>query len=88
MLLLMILNQIQAAAPDTALNLTPEETAWLNENKDNIRYGPNPYWPPGDYMENGEHKGIVADYIKIFENNSVLPLKAPIMTIGKRFITA
>ncbi|MDK2956791.1 MAG: hypothetical protein PWQ57_2287 [Desulfovibrionales bacterium] len=65
--LMAALTPAMAAAPDPALNLTSEETAWLNKNKDSILYGPNPYWPPGDYMENGEHKGIVADYIKIFE---------------------
>ncbi|MEZ7197391.1 response regulator [Pseudodesulfovibrio karagichevae] len=56
-----------AAAPDPALGLTPEETAWLEANRDTLRYGPNPSWPPGDYMEDGKHKGIVSDYVKIFE---------------------
>lgn len=56
-----------AVSPDPALKLTPEEIIWLSDNRDAIRYGPNPNWPPGDYMENGEHKGIVADYIGIFE---------------------
>jgi signal transduction histidine kinase/ActR/RegA family two-component response regulator len=55
------------AAPDPSLRLTPEEIAWLEANKDTINYGPNPSWPPGDYVENGKHKGIVSDYIKIFE---------------------
>jgi signal transduction histidine kinase/ActR/RegA family two-component response regulator len=56
-----------AAAPDPALRLTPEEIAWLAENGNSVRYGPNPSWPPGDYMEDGEHKGIVSDYVRIFE---------------------
>ncbi|MCX7821547.1 MAG: transporter substrate-binding domain-containing protein [Brevinematales bacterium] len=47
--------------------LTEEEINWLRLNKDKIRYAPNPYWPPGDYIENGVHKGYVADYIDIFE---------------------
>lgn len=47
--------------------LTPEEVAWLKDNGHNIRYAPNPSWPPGDYMEDGVHKGIVSDYIKKFE---------------------
>ncbi|OIQ52122.1 Autoinducer 2 sensor kinase/phosphatase LuxQ [Pseudodesulfovibrio hydrargyri] len=55
------------ATPDPSLRLTLEETAWLEANKDAIRYGPNPSWPPGDYMEDGRHKGIVSDYIGIFE---------------------
>lgn len=65
--LMTALTPAMAAAPDPSLNLTPEEIAWLNENRDSIRYAPNPSWPPGDYIEKGEHKGIVADYIKIFE---------------------
>lgn len=65
--LLTALPHAMADAPDPSLNLTPEEIAWLHENRDSIRYAPNPDWPPGDYMENGEHKGIVADYIHIFE---------------------
>ena len=65
--LLLLWHQTMASPTDETLKLTTEEQTWLNENKDNIRYGPNPYWPPGDYMENGEHKGIVSDYIKIFE---------------------
>jgi signal transduction histidine kinase/ActR/RegA family two-component response regulator len=56
-----------AVTPDPALGLTPEEIAWLDANRDAIRYGPNPNWPPGDYMEDGKHKGIVSDYVKIFE---------------------
>ncbi len=57
----------QAVTPDAALNLSPEEITWLNINQNSILYAPNPFWPPGDYIEDGEHKGIVADYIKIFE---------------------
>jgi PAS domain S-box-containing protein len=60
-------SRTMASSTDPALRLTSEELQWLGENKTNIRYGPNPYWPPGDYMENGKHKGIVSDYIKIFE---------------------
>ncbi|AMK10895.1 hypothetical protein AWY79_07125 [Pseudodesulfovibrio indicus] len=57
----------QAVSPDPALNLTAEEKAWLEENRDSILYAPNPSWPPGDYVEDGEHKGIVSDYIRVFE---------------------
>lgn len=39
-----------AGAPEPDLNLTPEEMIWLHRNRDSILYGPNPYWPPGDYM--------------------------------------
>ncbi len=65
--LITVRTPAMAIDPDPAMNLTPEEISWLEENGDSIRYGPNPYWPPGDYMEDGEHKGIVADYIELFE---------------------
>lgn len=49
--------------------LSKEEINWLNKNRNNIRFAPNPSWPPGDYIDDdGEHKGFVADYIKIFES--------------------
>ncbi len=48
--------------------LTREEIHWLHLNGDKIRYAPNPSWPPGDFIdEDGIHKGIVSDYIRIFE---------------------
>jgi PAS domain S-box-containing protein len=47
--------------------LTESEIKWLNNNRENIRFAPNPTWPPGDYVENGIHKGFVADYIRLFE---------------------
>ncbi len=62
-----LLRSAVAVTVSPDLDLSPEEIAWLDANRDSIRYGPNPDWPPGDYMEAGEHKGIVADYIKIFE---------------------
>jgi two-component sensor histidine kinase/ABC-type amino acid transport substrate-binding protein len=48
------------------LLLTSEEVSLLNENE--IRFAPHPSWPPGEFIdEQGEHKGIVADYINLFE---------------------
>ncbi len=47
--------------------LSKDELKWLSENKYNIRYAPNPSWPPGDYVEDGVHKGVVSDYIRLFE---------------------
>ena len=49
--------------------LSSDEIYWLQKHKTELTYAPNPSWPPGDYIdENGEHKGIVSDYIKYFEN--------------------
>ena len=48
--------------------LTSEEIKWLQANKNQLRYAPNPFWPPADYIdESGIHQGIVSDYIKLFE---------------------
>lgn len=48
--------------------LSPQEIKWLNENKHNIKYAPNPTWRPTDYIDDeGIHRGIVSDYIKIIE---------------------
>ncbi len=70
-LLLLVLSALLSPAlafsPDPTLGLSDTELAWLKKHQNDIRYGPNPYWPPGDYMEDGKHKGIVADYIKIIE---------------------
>jgi len=68
-LLLSIILSFQTNAQTINLNslFTREEINWLKEHEDSIRYAPNPSWPPGDYIENGIHKGIVSDYIKLFE---------------------
>lgn len=56
--------------------LTKKERIWLKENKDSIKYAPNPFWPPGDYVDSeGKHQGIVSDYIKIFEKKLGLKFK-------------
>ena len=47
--------------------LSKEELSWLQANKNNIRYAPDPAWPPADYVEDGVHKGFVSDYIRLFE---------------------
>jgi len=48
--------------------LTSAEIRWLDANRENIVYAPNPGWPPCDFVdESGNHRGIVADYISIFE---------------------
>ena len=66
---LIVLSSISARSQTFNLDslLTPAEINWLNKNKDSIKYAPNPSWPPGDYMEDGIHKGFVSDYIKLFE---------------------
>ena len=49
-------------------DLTKSEIEWLSNNKNTIKYAPNPFWPPMDYIdESGEHQGLISDYIKLFE---------------------
>jgi two-component sensor histidine kinase/ABC-type amino acid transport substrate-binding protein len=46
--------------------LTSHEIQWIQDN--DIRYAPNPSWPPGDFIDDdGVHRGIIADYIQLFE---------------------
>ena len=53
---------------NTYNHLTESEIEWLNQNKNSIKYAPNPFWPPMDYIdENGDHQGLISDYIKFFE---------------------
>lgn len=46
--------------------LTSQEIQWIQDN--DILYAPNPSWPPGDFIDDeGVHRGIIADYIQLFE---------------------
>jgi len=83
--LLISASPAKAISPDPGLGLTPAERAWLEANKDGIRYGPNPNWPPGDYMEDGIHKGVVADYVKIFEQKLDIKFKRALYTEWEPF---
>jgi PAS domain S-box-containing protein len=48
--------------------LSPEERQWLKEHDGKIRVGPDPYYPPLEYLdENGVFQGIAADYINLIE---------------------
>ncbi|MEX2409768.1 MAG: transporter substrate-binding domain-containing protein [Candidatus Paceibacterota bacterium] len=69
-LLCIIAFLFQSTIPQPESNanslLTSEELSWLHENE--IRFAPHPSWPPGDFIdEQGVHRGIVADYITLFE---------------------
>jgi ABC-type amino acid transport substrate-binding protein len=59
--------RLQAQTMNLDSLLTKEELSWLKANKDNIRYAPDPSWPPADYVEEGVHKGFISDYILFFE---------------------
>ncbi|MCF7818439.1 MAG: PAS domain S-box protein [Kiritimatiellales bacterium] len=55
----------QIKGPGVAL--TAAEQQWLKQHGNAIRYCPNPDAPPFDYVENGEHLGITADYVALIE---------------------
>ena len=44
--------------------LTDEERAWLKQHPV-IRLGVDPQWPPFEYLDDGEYKGLAADYISL-----------------------
>jgi len=67
LLIFTLLSTATAGTPDPSLKLSEDETEWLREHGNDIVYAPTPNWPPGDFVENGIHRGIVSDYIKIFE---------------------
>jgi len=49
------------------IDLTSEERQWLEEHKDNIKYAPSTNYPPIGFVENGEYKGMTADYLRVIE---------------------
>ncbi len=50
-----------------SLNLTQTELAWIEQNKQ-LSIGVDPYWPPFDFLEDGQHQGISADYLQIISD--------------------
>lgn len=56
--------------------LSNEEQKWLEKNSEQISFAPNPSWPPMDFIdENGNHRGIVADYVEYIEKSLALNFK-------------
>jgi len=53
----------QAATTSTA-GFTSEELTWLAEHP-RVKLGVDPAWPPLDFIEAGEHKGVAADVLKL-----------------------
>jgi len=48
--------------------LTVKERAWLDAHSGKIRLAPSPYWEPMEFFdENGNYRGLVADYMKLIE---------------------
>ena len=65
-----------------------EEINWLNTNKNKIVYAPNPGWPPCDFIDkDGIHKGIIADYIRIFETKTGIRFQRKYLNSWNEIIT-
>ena len=58
--------------------LSKSEQAWLEQRQGApLRYCFSPVWKPYDFLEDGTHKGIFADYVHLFSkrlNVSVQPV--------------
>lgn len=54
------------------INLSSEEIAWLEDNKD-ITFGGNPNWMPFEaFNDKGEYIGFVSEYLELIEKNTTL----------------
>ncbi len=63
----MIPEDRKPAAASPAVNLSPQEIAWLAEHPV-IRVAQDPGWPPIEFAgENGQATGMTSDYVKIVE---------------------
>lgn len=48
--------------------LTPQERKWLNDHDGTIRLAVSPDWEPMEFFdENGQYRGMVADYVRLIE---------------------
>ena len=75
MLLLLMAGRSYSNQVNLDSLLSPEEMGWLLANKDNITFSSDPSFPPADYIENGEHKGYISEYIRMFEDHLGLKFK-------------
>lgn len=59
----------------SSIQFTDEEQAYLN-SKDSLTMVCDPAWPPYDFIDAmGDHRGIAADYLKIFSSRIGVPIK-------------
>ncbi|XPV77086.1 MAG: transporter substrate-binding domain-containing protein [Desulfovibrio sp.] len=58
------LRQFDEDSPSTIVNLNEAEKKYLNENPV-LRVAATPDWPPFEFRENGEHKGVAAELLAL-----------------------
>jgi signal transduction histidine kinase/ActR/RegA family two-component response regulator len=70
-------EQGKPPTPDTTgIVLTAAEQAWLAQrNGAPLRYCFSPVWKPYDFLEDGQHKGIFADYLQLISTRLNIPLQ-------------
>lgn len=70
--LLLVRQQGTSGAP---VSLTSEERLWLKAHPV-IRLAPDPDFPPTDFLDaNGQHRGIAADYVALFQKRLGISFK-------------
>lgn len=75
--LLVVLSYLLSASlalANPSVELTPEERRFIQQHPE-IIVGGEMDWPPFDYVEDGNHKGVVKDYLKLIEQRTGLRLK-------------
>ncbi len=71
LLLILFFNPFQLTGEKSPVDplFIADEINWLKEHSGNIRYAANPSWGLVDFIDaNGDHKGIIADYMRIYED--------------------
>ncbi|QQZ29001.1 transporter substrate-binding domain-containing protein [Thiothrix subterranea] len=67
---------VEQAPPTTRIVLTNAEQTWLDQRQGApLRYCFSPVWKPYDFLEDGKHKGIFADYLQLFSQRLNIPLQ-------------
>lgn len=62
-----LLTQVFAGPVNVALSAS--EKNWLRQHSSEIRFAPNPTWPPAEFIDDsGNYRGIVAEYMARVEN--------------------
>lgn len=73
---LALLVMLLPAAPFAqSVELTPAERAWIADHP-TIRVGIDQAWHPIEFVENGIHKGLSADYLALLDQRLGLNMKA------------
>lgn len=60
---------VQVSAEPETVVLSASEKSWLRHHAAQIRFAPNPSWPPAEFIDDsGNYRGIVAEYMARVED--------------------